>query len=105
MVAMFSTGDTSAVEEVVSPEYLDHQGLRGGAVDGPEGFAAVVTAARQRYVRLEVTLEDVIAGGDRVAARLRWTGTRMDGEVVQRETIEILRVEAGKAVEHWGGRC
>jgi predicted SnoaL-like aldol condensation-catalyzing enzyme len=31
-------------------------------------------------------------------------GLRRSGESVDRQTIEIVRVENGKAVEHWGAR-
>lgn len=104
MVTMFSSGDVSAVQAVVHPDYFDHQGLGGEPVHGPLGFATVVAAARSSYARLEVTLEDLIGAGDRAAARLQWHGTRLEGDVVRRETIEIIRIEQGKAVEHWGAR-
>ena len=52
---------------------------------------------------LEVTVEDLITGSDRVAARLQWTGVRHDGNVT-RQTLEIIQIEGGMAVEHWGGR-
>ena len=50
-----------------------------------------------------MTVEDLITGSDRVAARLQWTGVRHDAKVT-RQTLEIIRIEDGMAVEHWGGR-
>ena len=50
-----------------------------------------------------MTVEDLITGSDRVAARLQWTGVRHDGSVT-RQTLKIVRIEDGMAVEHWGGR-
>lgn len=105
MVAMFSSGDVSEVETHVHADYFDHQGLGGQPIRGPSGFATVVAAARSDYEHLEVTVEDLITGADRAAARLRWHGTRLHGEVVRRETLEIVRIVDGRAVEHWGGRC
>ncbi len=87
------------------PDYLDHQGLGGEPIHGPAGFATVVAAARRRYDRLDVVVEDLITGPDRAAARLLWSGIQPSGEVVRRETLEIIRVDEGMAVEHWGGRC
>ncbi len=104
MVAMFSSGDVSKVQAVVHQDYFDHQGLGGEPVRGPSGFAKVVAAARSSYASLEVTLQDLILADDRAAARLQWYGTRLDGDVVRRETIDIIRIEHGKAVEHWGAR-
>jgi len=49
-------------------------------------------------------VEDLIEAGDRVAVRLRWLGTQPSGQVDERQTIDIVRVASGRAVEHWGGR-
>jgi len=102
MVEMFATGDISELGAVVSDEYHDHQGLHGVAVRGTEGFRQVVAAARAGATGLSVTVADLIADGDRAAARLRWRGVSPTGEPVDRETIDIIRTRNGRAVEHWG---
>ena len=104
MVSIFASGDLSKVEAVVHTDYVDHQGLGAGPIRGPDGFATVVRAARSNYEVLDVVLQDLIEGHDRSAARLRWRGIRLSGESVERESIDIVRVEDGRAVEHWGGR-
>ena len=103
IVRMFATGDTSAATAVLSATYLDHQGLGNSDLHGPEGFRRVVTLARSGYEQLDVHIEDLLIEGDKLAARLHWTGTR-GGRSVERETIEILRIHDGKAAEHWGVR-
>ena len=100
---MFATGDASTASSLLSATYLDHQGVGGGELIGPDEFRRVVAVARSGYDELDVRIEDVLVDGDKVAARLRWTGKR-DGRTVERETIDILRIEDGKAVEHWGAR-
>lgn len=102
MVEMFATGDLAALTSTVAPNYLDHQGLGGQVIHGVEGFAQVVHVARLGYVSLEVSIEDLIAEGNRAVARIRWQGTRTTGEQVDRETIDIIRVADGRATEHWG---
>jgi ketosteroid isomerase-like protein len=72
------------------------------AVRGTEGFRRVVAAARASAVGLSVTVADLIADGDGAAARLRWRGVSPTGEPVDRETIDIIRIRDGRAVEHWG---
>jgi predicted ester cyclase len=104
MVAAFSTGDVTLVGRFVGRDFIDHQGLGGEAMRGPDGFREVVATARDGHVELAVTIEDLIEGSDRAAARLRWRGMRPAGGFVDRESIEIVRVEHGHAVEHWGGR-
>ena len=104
MVRAFDSGRVDDVAAFVDDEYIDHQGLRGQQVKGVSGFAQVVDTARRGYEDLTVIIEDLIEAGDRAAARLRWTGTRVTGEAAERETLEIVHVRDGRAVEHWGGR-
>jgi predicted SnoaL-like aldol condensation-catalyzing enzyme len=104
MVEMFSTGDVSAVDDVVAVDYIDHQGLGGNEMHGVVGFVHVVEVARKAYSDMRVEVVDLESHGDSAEGRLHWTGVRHDGSVVERETIEIIRVADGRAVEHWGRR-
>jgi hypothetical protein len=72
--------------------------------EGSAGSAGCAGSARDGYTDLSVTIDDLIEGSDRVAARITWSGRRPSGEPVLRETVDIVRVEAGRAVEHWGGQ-
>jgi hypothetical protein len=100
MVAAFATGHLDDVEAYVADAYLDHQGL-GSPLTGPSGFRSIVQAARSAGA-LDVWIEDLIVAKDRAAARLRWRRTPEGADVIERETIDIIRVQAGQAVEHWG---
>ena len=104
MVAMFDSGDPTYADRVVAAGYLDHQGFGQGPMRGVDGFAHVVTTNYAGYVQHEVTIEDMFGTIDRAVARIRWQGRRPDGEYVDRQTIDIIRVENGRAVEHWGAR-
>lgn len=48
------------------------------------------------------SIEGLFGTHDRAVARIRWRGWRSDGTEIDRETIDIIRVEAGRAIEHWG---
>ena len=109
MVDVFNTGDLSDLERLIAHGYVDHQGLRGVKVFGPEGFATVVTLARRRRPRLRVEIEELAVDGDTVTARLMWTepevGERSGGAPdPPRRTVEVVRFSGGLAVEHWGER-
>lgn len=100
IVAMFNTGDTTEVSNIFGKDYLDHQKPEWFTVDGPEEFAQIVKLARDNLPNLKVTvLGKIFAEEDMVAMRLLWSS---DASV--RETIEILRVDDGKFVEHWGAQ-
>jgi hypothetical protein len=102
MLDAFVTGDADNALPLLSSAYLDHQGLGSGPLRGRPVFAEVVSVARSGYSSLQVSVQDVGWEADRLAARLRWHGTRPDGATVDRETIDILRFEDGLVCEHWG---
>lgn len=105
MIAAFATGDTRDCGEYVSPSYVDHQGRAGVPLRGLEGFRKVVGAAH-RSTTPQLSIEDVIADEARAVARVRWRFVPPgQGEATERETIEIIRVEDGRAVEHWGAEA
>ena len=111
MVEVFNTGDTSVVELVVSPNYVDHQGIGGAEVFGADGFATVVTLARQAHPQLRVEIQELNTEGDKVTVRLVWSEPRAEISPIptrvqetQRQTIEVVRFANGLAVEHWGER-
>lgn len=105
MVAMFASGDPSGAAACIGDEYLDHQGLGAGPLRGIEGFATVVRTNFDAYEHQEISIEDMFGIGDRAVGRIRWRGRRKSGEDVDRETIDIIRVVDGRAVEHWGVRA
>ena len=105
MVAMFDSGDPTHADRLVAADYLDHQGLGQGPMRGVDGFVQVVATNKAGYEQQDVTIEDIFGTTDRAVARIRWRGRRPDGDRVDRETIDIIRVENGQAVEHWGARA
>lgn len=105
MVAMFASGDPSDAAAIVAEDYVDHQGLGEGQLKGVEGFALVVRTNHAAYKDQEISIADVFGVEDRVVARIRWRGHQLNGEHVDRETIDIIRVVDGRAVEHWGARA
>jgi predicted ester cyclase len=51
---------------------------------------------------MRVTIEDIIAEGDRVVVRNTWTGTdRETGKKIRFSGIVIWRIEDRKLVERW----
>jgi predicted ester cyclase len=71
-------GGFARAEEVVNPDVADNEcSLEMGRpklIDTFEQFAAEVRTA---FVDVEVTVEDMIAEGDRVAARVTMRGTHL----------------------------
>jgi len=102
IVEIFNTGDVSNVESIFAPTYIDHQKPEWLSVDGPEEFKQIVLGARKSLPNLKVTLEDTVVEGSKIVARLQWHSVDHAGNKIDRETIDILHFETGKAVEHCG---
>jgi predicted SnoaL-like aldol condensation-catalyzing enzyme len=105
VVGIFNTGDLSEVNQIFSPDYIDHQKPPEIEADGPDEFKQIVAGARKFLPNLKVTIEDLVAEADKVVARLHWHSLDPAGKQIDRETIDILRLANGQVVEHWGAEA
>jgi len=100
----------------VIEELFDENGIAHGLSDdpsnpirGPRDYRPFYEAFRQGFPNLKVTIEDMVAEGDKVAARCSVRGTH-EGHFLGREAtqspveitgITIVRIDNGKIVEAW----
>ena len=94
--------DLSVCDELLSADYVDHD-APPDAPPGPRGTQAFVAGFLAQYPDLRVEIEDILAEGDRVAARLVWRGHHgVTGEPLRQMGIIILRLnERGQLAERW----
>ena len=106
---LFTQGNLDAADEVYAPDYVGHDPSNPEDIRGPEAAKQAAADYRKAFPDLQVTVEDLIAEGDRVAARLRFRGTHL-GELdgiaptgwrVDCTGIVISRMEGGKIAEDW----
>jgi steroid delta-isomerase-like uncharacterized protein len=106
---LFVRGNLDALGDFMAQDAVDHNpppGLRPG-LEGARAFFAERQAA---FPDMQVTLEDLVAEGDRVVARYTMRGTHRGpflgvpatGREVRIEGIDILRLAGGKVVERLG---
>ena len=98
--------DQSAVERYLAPNYVEHNQALPPGRDGRWGFVSEVITAFPDY---HPEIQEVVADGDRLVARVQWTGTQ-DGPYRGRppthnklvwSTADFYRFENGKIAEHW----
>jgi steroid delta-isomerase-like uncharacterized protein len=78
-------------------------------VKGPEGVKQIVGVYRAAFPDLHLTIEDLIAEGDKVVVRFTARGTHQGdlmgvaptGKEVTVTGISIVRIAEGKIVEEW----
>jgi predicted ester cyclase len=105
---VLNTGNFSLLDELVSPEFVDHT-PQTGVAPTREGLKASAKALRIAFPDLRYSIDDSIAYGDQIVHRLTATGT-MTGEFMgmpatgKRATwteIHIGRGVNGRLTEHW----
>jgi predicted ester cyclase len=108
---IISTGDFGRAREIVDPEAPDNELIPN---DPPakliDTFKETFSEAREGFPDLSITVEDVMAEGDRVTARVVMRGTHRGefqgiaptGKRVEVRAIDMFRIREGKIVEHWG---
>ncbi len=100
-----------AIDSLFAEDFVDHMASMGrlflGGMDGlKRGYATFLDA----FPDLHVTVEDMIAEGDKVVAYKTLSGTHRGthleipptGKRVQYQIISIYRIKNGKIAEYWG---
>src|SRR6516225_11486831 len=73
--------DLSAADRNFSADYREHgTDVPPGLPLGPEGPKRYLAAAFQRFPDIHVTVEDIIAEGDRVVVRNTWRATDRESQ-------------------------
>jgi steroid delta-isomerase-like uncharacterized protein len=102
-----NSNSLAAAAELVGPAYVNH-GVPVPA-KGPEALRLAVGMFRAAFPDIKVTLEHVVAEGDRVATHGYFTGTHKGdfngipptGKAIKVAYIDLWRLENGKATENW----
>ena len=107
----WAANDLATVDRLLAPGLVSHDAVPGMPA-GPEGAKAAHQMAMAAFPDRQMTIEDVIGQGDRVAVRTRirgtntggvpWLSVSANGRPIDIESISIYRVETGRVVEHWG---
>ena len=114
-IELWSTGNVALADEFVSADLLDHT-LLPGLPPGLAGFKLMVRGFRAAFPDLRVTIDDLLAEGDKAAARVTFRGTQRgefqdippSGKSITMSAIALLRFEdgavpAGCGQGHGGG--
>jgi steroid delta-isomerase-like uncharacterized protein len=103
-----SQGDLKSAGDLLASDFALHVPLP--CSPGVQGMNDVITACRAAFEHLDVTVEDMVAEGEMVAARFTargvhkgiFMGLPATGKSITMTGIEIFRIENGKIAELWG---
>lgn len=106
---IYNSNDLEALSEVVSQDLLTPK-IMSGIPTGIEGAKAAHRIMLAGFPDYQTIIDDLIAEGDKVVARITMSGTNTGsfmgmpptGKQVSFTGIYIARIANGKIVEHWG---
>jgi steroid delta-isomerase-like uncharacterized protein len=109
IVEEIQNGDNLAlIDELLAPNFVNHTPAPGLSPDR-EGIKQLLSMFRAAFPDGVMTIEDMIAEGDKVATRKTYRGTHQGeflglpptGRHVSVGLIDMMRLVDGKVVEHW----
>lgn len=107
MIDSWNNGDLAGMSAYWSPGMVHHS--RGGTLDTRQ-VAGAMGGVMSAFPDLRMTIEDMVAEGDKVASLLTLTGTHTGeflsipptGKSVSISLQGMVRIQEGKVTEHWG---
>jgi predicted ester cyclase len=105
---VFNEGHLEVVDELLSASYVDHD-TPPGMPRGAEGLKRIVSMFRSAFPDLKITIEDLIAEGDKICARTTMRGTHLGalfgiaptGKTVAVSGLIMDRFAGGRLAESW----
>jgi steroid delta-isomerase-like uncharacterized protein len=105
---VFNNKNMAGVDAFVAPNVIDHS-LPPGAPGEIEGVRQTITMFLTAFPDLHLTLEDIIAEGDKVVVRWTMRGTHQGASLGMPPTgkqftlpgISLVRLDGGMAAETW----
>jgi steroid delta-isomerase-like uncharacterized protein len=106
---IYNSNDVDRLTEVLAEDLLTPN-IMPGIPKGMEGAKIAHRIMLAGFPDYRTIIEDMVAEGDQVAARIRMTGTHTGdfmgipatGKRIEFTGMYIVRIVNGKIVEHWG---
>jgi predicted ester cyclase len=104
----YSKGNVDVLNEAFAPRFVEHQA--GIVPPTAEGVKRSIAFLRGAFPDLKLTIEEIIASGDKTWARITGRGTHQGpfmgmpptGKPIVVTVMDVCRFENGQIVEHWG---
>ena len=105
-----NTASEKLAQELISPDAVFHVPGRSQPMRGPAGYLSIIGMMRAGFPDIQWTLEEMVAEGDKVAARFTMRGTHRGtfsgvpptGKSIRVQAMNIYRLSDGQFVEERG---
>jgi steroid delta-isomerase-like uncharacterized protein len=108
-IEAYNERDLEGEADVLAPGFVAHVSAAPGPLEGLEAWRQFTGPFSEAFPDLRLTVQDIAAEGDTVAARVAFRGTHRGefqgiaptGKEVAFSSMEFNRVVDGKVEEHW----
>jgi steroid delta-isomerase-like uncharacterized protein len=105
-----NTASEKLATELIGPDAIFHVPGRPEPMRGPAGYLTIIEMMRGGFPDIQWTLEEMVAEGDKVAARFTMRGTHRgpffgvppSGKTIVVQAMNIYRLAGGQIVEEHG---
>lgn len=99
---LLSEGDLAKLDEVFAPDFLDRTPGNPHPTRGPGAIRETQTKARELFTDISYLVDDLLADGDRVAARYTVRARhRATTRFIQVTGASFFRIAGGRIKEGW----
>jgi steroid delta-isomerase-like uncharacterized protein len=106
---VMNEGKEEVIDELCAENFVDHDPLPGTSPDR-QGIHDFIKQVRAAFPDIEMTADDILGEGDRLAVRSTMRGTHQgefmgipaSGKKVEVSNYDFVRFENDQVVEHWG---
>lgn len=108
---LWFSGKTDGIEEIVAANFKSNLPMPGVTSTGIQQLKDMIALSSTAFTDNRTEDLHLIAEGDRVVAHYRWKGVNSGpmgegmpatNKPIDVHTVDVLRFENGKVVEHWG---
>jgi len=105
-----NTASETLAAELISPDAIFRVPGRSEPMRGPAGYLAIIQMMGGGFPDIQWTLEEMVAEGDKVAARFTMRGTHLGtffgapstGKKIAVQALNIYRLSGGQIIEETG---
>jgi len=109
-VKFINTASTDLAEELISPQAIFYVPGRTEPMTGPGGYLEIIQMMRDGFPDIQWTLDDLVAEGDKIAARFTMQGTHNGpflgvlptGKPIKVQAFNFYRLLNAKIIEEYG---
>ena len=107
----FNRGDWTVCEGTLADDYTARYGAEGKANTGRDHYVRVCKFLRQSFPDVNITIEDLVAEGDKIVMRYTERGTLTGrafmgiepaGQRYAKPGTTVYRIVGGRLAESWG---